>query len=259
MFLSLHTVFILNENIKWLEEFLIYYINLGFEHFYLYDNEGTTGGDGCKTNSKYGFPITTTSRQEDRDTFNKILLKYGNYISHILWIPKNSEGQIIYGQTDSIKDCILNYGHLNEWIAFVDFDEFIFSEKNINLIEYLNSLHENISNVKLIQKKFLDRFLTKETFITQEFKCINNLEIGTDWAPKNIVRCRDFLSLENIHVIYTKKETIVPPTNILRFNHYNLNNKQLEWMKWYYNKNEFKIDGVDHGMCRYKDLFIIDN
>ena len=43
-YLAFHTVFILNENIKWLDEFIYYYIYLGFNHFYLYDNTGTIGG-----------------------------------------------------------------------------------------------------------------------------------------------------------------------------------------------------------------------
>jgi len=46
--LSFHVIFIMNENIKWLEEFILYHSNLGFEHFYLYDNQGSTGGDGTK-------------------------------------------------------------------------------------------------------------------------------------------------------------------------------------------------------------------
>ena len=42
-FLVFQTVFILSENIKWVEEFLIYYINLGFTQFYLYDNTSSIG------------------------------------------------------------------------------------------------------------------------------------------------------------------------------------------------------------------------
>lgn len=260
MFLSLHTVFILNENIKWLEEFLIYNINLGFEHFYLYNNEGSNGCDGNEKFNKYGFPSNTVSTKEDCNAFEAILSKYGEYITYIIWQPKNDSGKIIYGQNESINDCILKYGKINEWIAFVDLDEFIFSKQNIILPDYLRSLDENISNVKLIQKKFLDRFLTNEQFITQEFDCINNLIIGTEWGPKNIVRCKDFVSVNNIHYINTKNETIVPNTDILRFNHYNLNKKQFIWMTNFYNRDvEFSIDGKDDGMIRYRHIFTVDS
>lgn len=201
MSIAFHTVFILNENIKWLEEFIIYYLNLGINHFYLYDNEGSEGGDGTKTSNKYGVPINTTSNENDQNMFKSILLKYGKYITHVLWQPRNSQNKIIYGQTESIYDCITKYGHLHEWICFLDMDEFIFSVKNVNFVDYLNALDANISAVKLIQKKFLDRFLSKERYITQEFACINNFKIGTEWAPKNIIRCRDFISAKT-YIIY---------------------------------------------------------
>jgi len=253
-YLSFHTIFIMNENVKWMEEFIIYYKNLGVEHFYLYDNEGSSGYYSSNNKNRYDFPISTTSNQDDLNKFNYILSKYGDYITYIKWQPRNYYGQIFYDQDNCIKECINKYGNDNEWIAFLDFDEFIFSVKNINLVEYLKSLNENVSCVKLIQKKFLDRFLTDQVYITQEFRCINNFKIGTEWAPKNIVRCKDFESLENIHRINVKNNIIVPDTDILRFNHYNLNEKQFNWMKSFYNR-DFDIDGTDDGMVRYKDLF----
>ena len=65
-FLTFYTVFILNKNIKWLEEFLIYYINIiGIQHFYLYDNNKSTGGDGTNNLNKYGFSINTENNNND--------------------------------------------------------------------------------------------------------------------------------------------------------------------------------------------------
>jgi hypothetical protein len=254
-FLAYHTVFILNENIKWLEEYLVYYINLGFQHFYLYNNEGSTGGNGSKTFNKYGFAINTTSSEKDLILFKKILQKYKNYITYIVWQPKNEKGEIIYGQVESIKDCISKYGKNNEWIAFMDLDEFIFSRNNTNLVSYLKHLDKNVSAVRLIQKKFLDRFLTKEKFITKEFRCIEGLKIGTEWAPKNIIRCSEYVTVPHIHNIVTKKKLIVPDVNVLRFNHYNVNEKQFRWIKNFYKmKNDIKINGKDYSMTRYKNI-----
>ena len=117
-------------------------------------------------------------------------------------------------------------------------------------------INKNISRIILIQKKFLDRFLSKERYITQDFSCINNLKIGTEWAPKNIIRCRDFIGLSNIHNINTKNNTIVAGIDTLRFNHYNVNDKQLAWMKGFYNRSSpFTITDIDDGMKRYKNLF----
>ena len=157
---------------------------------------------------------------------------------------------------DAVKDFIIKYGNLHEWVCFLDLDEFIFSQSGVQLREFLNTLDPNVSSITLTQKKFLDRFLTKERFITQEYGCINNLKIGTEWAPKNIVRCRDFVACQNIHDIKTRKTTLVVNENILRFNHYNINDKQLNWMKTFY-KSEipFKINSIDDGMSRYEHLF----
>jgi hypothetical protein len=257
MSIAFHTVFILNENIKWLEEFIVYYINLGISHFYLYDNEGSIGRNGSNKNvNKYGFPAKTTSDKKDRDEFSRILEKYNKYITHIIWQPRNHDNQIIYGMNDAIRNCIIRYGHLHEWVCFLDLDEFIFSPTNVNLNDYLNTLDKDVSAVKLIQKKFLDRFMSKAPYITQEYSCIDNLKIGTEWGPKNIVRCKDFVTCQNIHDIKTRKITIVADETILRFNHYNVNEKQLSWMKTFYKtKTTFKINGTDDGMKRYKHLF----
>ena len=42
-YLSLMTVCIIDENVRWLEEFVAYHLHLGFDHFYLYDNSGSAG------------------------------------------------------------------------------------------------------------------------------------------------------------------------------------------------------------------------
>ena len=42
----------------------------------------------------------------------------------------------------------------------------------------------------------------------------------------------------------------------LRFNHYNINDKQLDWMTGFYKSSKrFEIDGIDNGMLRYSHLF----
>jgi hypothetical protein len=271
-YLSFHTIFILNENIKWLEEFIIYYRNLGFDHFYLYDNEGSIGRNGStKTHTKNGFPITTSTLKQDKDDFQKILLKYKDYITYIKWQPRDIKGNIIYGQKESMEHWIKKYSSNTVWIAFFDLDEFIFSVKDINLIDYLKSLDRKISCVKLNQKKFLDRFLTNSSLITQEFKCINNTLIYESHSPKNIIRCEDICKtrdrirnkdnylINNIHNVIVKFKTIIPQSDILRFNHYNINDKSLSWMNWFYKpKESFIINNEDNDMLRYKEIFKFD-
>ena len=52
MQIAIHTVFILKENILFLEEWINYHILLGFNKFYLYDNSGSQSGNGLGSNSK---------------------------------------------------------------------------------------------------------------------------------------------------------------------------------------------------------------
>lgn len=255
-FLSFHTVFIMNENIKWLEEFIVYYKHIGFDHFYLYDNEGTKGGKP-KAKSKYGFDISTINSEEDMLEFQRINAKYGHCITYEKWQPTNEKGDIQYAQMESISHCIQKYGHETEWLALLDFDEFLFSVRNINIPSFLRGMDRSISCIRVIQKKFLDRFLTRESLISQEFKCIHGITVGAEWAPKNIVRTSDYkLDNDNIHSIKVKHKTYLVPTDILRFNHYNVNPNLLWWMKRFYKRTEdFKIDGEDTGMARYKTIF----
>ena len=256
MSIALHTVFLLNENIKWLEEYIIYYINLGISHFYLYDNEGSIGIAGSnKEKNKYGFPAKINSDEKDRVEFAKLLVKYDKYITHVLWQPRNENNQIIYAQEKAIDDCIEKYGDLHTWICFVDLDEFIFSPTDINLSEYLNNLPREVSAVRLLQKKFLDRFLSEKQYITQEYGCIDNLDTKL-WAPKYIVRCKDYLGCKSPHYLEVTNKTVRIDKEILRFNHYNVNDIQLKWMKRFFRaETPFKINAIDEGMKRYHFLF----
>jgi hypothetical protein len=258
-FLTFHTVFILNENIKWLEEFLIYYINIiGVEHFYLYDNDKSTGGDGTKDTNKYGFKINTDNNNDDIKQFEDIKQRYNKYITHIKWQPLDENGNVVYGQNESILDFIKKYGNDSVWTCFLDLDEFIYS-KHLYLPNYLKELDNNISCVKICQKKFIDRFLSNQKFITQDTNCIDK-NIGFEWAPKNIVKNEDFININNIHEIIVKHNIKYESSDNIRFNHYNTNPKLLTWMKSFYGSIlDYKLNSYDDGMLKYSYLVNIES
>lgn len=253
--LSFHTVFIVNENIKWLEEFLIYYKNLGVEHFYLYDNEGSIGRNGSTQEyNKYGFRISANSHINDQLELQDIIQRYSDVITYVKWQPTNLKGEILYNQCDATRHFMTTYGHESEWAALMDLDEFLFSESDVNLRTYLSAQPTDVSCLKVSQKKFIDRFLSTEIHITQDYKCIT-MPYKPEWGPKNIIKCADFVDMNpNIHNIAVKYKTEVIDPSVWRFNHYNTNPKQLEWMKEIY-KRTYTINGVDDGMKRYKHLF----
>ena len=110
-FLSFHTIFILSENIQWLEEFLIYYKHIGFDHFYLYDNMGSSGGaDNTDKHSRWGYDAPTSNSESDKEKLTIILDKYGDMITYVNWQPRNEKGDIHYGQVEGF---IMLYKHMD--------------------------------------------------------------------------------------------------------------------------------------------------
>jgi hypothetical protein len=255
-FLCIHTVFILNENINYLEEFIIYHKHLGFDHFYLYDNDGSVGrgyGNATRTRTKRGFPINTTNSESDEKMLKTILDKYENTITVIKWQPKNNKGQITYGWRDSVHHFISTYGKSVEWCAFIDLDEMIFSPSNINLPEFIRSQPVKVSKIVLSQKIFRDRFFKYTKNYTQDFTCVDKT---IHFALKMIVKCEDIKLVKDMHNIYVNKSSVTAKPDILRFNHYKGGPVSLNFMtKFYKSVKPFELDSTDDGMIRYKDIF----
>jgi len=248
-FLTFHTIFIMDENVEWIEEFLIYYINLGFEQFYLYDNTGSIGRKSRNAETtKYGFPII----EKDPEIWRHIYNKYKKYITYITYQPTNEQGQIVYGINNSALDGIIrfikDFKHEAEWCYIGDFDEFVFSPTKDNLLTLINNTTEPI--ITFHQKIFLHRCLTSEKFITQEFECINNLLDKSYGGQKNIIKLDLISGVNSCHNFKGRKK--VMPLEQWRFNHYNFcpyRKLKLDKQNWEYEHS------VDTSMARYSHLF----
>jgi len=263
--LAIQTVFLVRENILFLKEWLVYHIELGVDHFYLYDNTG------CQSNQEfnnYGIPyakITEGISDKDiQDILNEIQQDLPGRVTYEKWTPRDEQGKIIYGQTDAIKDYTERYSRNSDWTAFIDMDEFIFSPEGKNLKDYLDEYEKRgIEDLVLHQKKFDNRFNNLDKFVIQIESCIDGINtIG--WASKHIMRS-DNIDLTamiekkkgwNIHYIPIKRGRYFDvKMEELRFNHYNTNKKLLEWMKGYYNSTEdFHLNSSDDGMKKYWNL-----
>jgi|7_EtaG_2_1085326.scaffolds.fasta_scaffold02112_4 hypothetical protein len=279
-FLGFHTVFNVHENVQWLEEFLIYYINLGFTQFYLYDNTNCHGRQpdvhdqlwvSYKINglNKYGFKI----KEKPSEVIKEIIKKYKNYITYIKWEPRDKNNEIFYGQPEAINHLIDNFSDEITWCAFFDLDEFIFSPNNSDLICLLKNTN-NTGSILLKQKKFLDRHLSTEKFITQEFKALNllphtikdedglikrlddNVKKIRGYGHKHIVNIDNYKGIKNIHT-FVNENIIKPRHTEWRFNHYNSNHISRKWINDYLNLKCDKLySGEDTGMKRYSYLFV---
>jgi Glycosyl transferase family 2 len=256
--LGIHTVFLARENIAYLKEWIIYHALLGVQHFYLYDNTGSSGRDGSNsTTNKYGinfFELTKNMTDDDiADQMDKIIEDVSVDVTLIKWQPRDKHGQIYYGYNESVCHCIRTYGKQTEWMLFIDVDEFLFSPSSIDVREELSDLRRTGCNrLIILQKKFLDRFLSPSKYVTDIYDCIEGIDTSA-WAPKNIVHVDDLIlgALESMHSMPVTGKTLKAETTAIRFNHYNVNPAQLQWMKWFYQTTaEFKIGARDDGMKR---------
>jgi len=261
--LAIQTVFIVKENLPFLREWILYHLHIGFDKIFLYDNTGSIGIDDSNKNmNKYAFNFNNIIKLDDNAVNNEmqsILNDFKDNVIYVKWQPKDAKGNIIYGQTEAIKHYINNYGSITDYTAYTDTDEFIFSVNNTNIKDYIRNLaKDDVTKIVINQKKFEDRFCNKDlTNILDITNTIENIDTS-GWAPKIIIKNESTKidNIGNIHSIETTNGKIFhTPMDTLRFNHYNVNKKQIEWMKGFYNKssvNDFTY-GNDNSSLRYSD------
>ena len=258
--LNIHTVFLLKENIPFLREWIIYHINLGFDKIYLYDNTGSIGRNGSnQTTNKYNFnfdSIITLTDKQIEDEMRDIIKTFKNNIVYIKWQPKNDKGEIVYGYNYSVVDYIKRSKSnttITTYTAFIDIDEFIFSPMGLDLKDYIiNQSIDNVNKIIIKQKKFTDRFCNNKKRVIDIEDSIINIDTD-DWGCKQIINnsALDIKNITNMHTIgITEGTTIKAYVDTLRFNHYNVNTKQIEWMKEYYNQQDFTF-GKDDSLYKY--------
>ena len=265
--LNIQTVLIIKENIPFLREWIIYHINIGFDKIYLYDNTGSIGVDGSSNNNnKYNFKFNEIINLNDdklNQELNDVLTDFKDNIIYVKWQPKNEKGEIIYGQPESIIDYKKKYintymdPNIITFTAFIDVDEFILSPSDENIKNLIKKHYiDGVNRIIIKQKKFVDRFCgNKNSNVIDLYDTIENIDTST-WAPKNIINTsvideKNILDIHRINI--TDGNTITLPENILRFNHYNVNKRQIEWMKGYFKRDNFQY-GKDTSMSKYKKI-----
>jgi len=261
--LGIQTVLLIKENLPFLREWIIYHLHIGFDKIVLYDNTGSIGHESTKEVNKYAFNFNTIiNMNEDlvNNELQSILNDFKDNVIYVQWQPKDDKGNIIYGQDLAFKHYIENYRDIVDYTAYIDIDEFIFSVKNINLKNYIYELSkDDVTKIVIKQKKYVDRFCNKSLInIVDVTHTIENIDTN-GWAPKNIIK-NSSLNIDNkidTHNIgINNGKSFDAPNDILRFNHYNVNKKQIDWMKGFYNKNtddEFTY-GNDNSLSRYSNI-----
>lgn len=237
---AIHSVFILKENILFLEEWIDYHISLGFNKFYLYDNSKVTISGGHHPNSKtfkagkvnkYGVnydDVVNLTNEELYEKLNLIKQKY-KCIDVIEWSPKDEDGNILFNQTQAHNHCLKRMKKDNiQWCANIDMDEYIVINNNLTIKGFIKTILEtnkNISAIYLTQKRFDSRFNNLNKPVTS----INKMEVTTlppTHSNKIIYKVKNTNSM-SVHSWSGQGNKILPSVmNKIWFNHYKLNNKE---------------------------------
>jgi hypothetical protein len=268
--IALHTIFVLKQNIPFLEEWIEYHKYIGVDRFYIYDNSKSIGNNGSSQGvNKYGLnynDLISLSDNEIQKELDTILEKYPEIV-YTKWEPRNDKNQVIYAQTLNINKHNRKYGKDTDWTIYTDTDEFLVSrdkmENGVPIKGFLKDIlrdiskgKSNINKLVITQKKFGDRFCNIPKNFYEIFPTIKNLDTK-DWAPKCIIYNRNFqykhpseFSIHDIPVKGEKEKTIYLDQNLLCFHHYNTNKKLREWMKGFYGRDDFEI-GTDDSLKNF--------
>tara|TARA_B110000908_G_C10157900_1_gene404549 strand:- start:226 stop:1026 length:801 start_codon:yes stop_codon:yes gene_type:complete len=235
---AIHTVFIMKENILFLEEWINYHMLLGFNKFYLYDNSKVQKTGGCHPRHKCFTPqkvnkynvnydeLVKMDNKEMQTYIQQLCNKY-KCVKIIEWSPKKN-GIVLHNQKEAHNHCLkLLKKDRIDWCANIDMDEYIVLKDHSNINDYINRLPSNIKNIRLGQVRFDSRFNNLDKLVTDITKSeLDKLPRGH--SNKNIynVNSTKLLDIHKWHPTNTVYKEIVPKTDIIWFNHYKMNQKE---------------------------------
>ena len=232
MNVAINAVFILKENILFIEEWIDYHLSIGFNSFYLYDNSKVNKVTGWDTKHSKTIIFGKTNKHninydelvdmdEDQvhEKINSIQDKYKPHVNIVEWSPTDDDGNILYKQEQAYMDCLNRMKQDKiDWCATIDMDEFIVLKEDISIDTFLTQMGSNYTGVKLSQYKFSSRFKNLDKKV---------LDI-TDHVPgyigqssKHIYKVSETTE-PTVHTIKTNGD-IYSNINTIWFNHYNYN------------------------------------
>jgi hypothetical protein len=212
----IHTVYRPEEVLDYLESWLIHHIKIGVTHFYMYDNSGSSNQSIHPINSrereiiklgelgrnKYGFKHNYTPKEASEKQLH-ILKKYP--VTRIDWKNRDSYGNILYNQTESVL-------HFKENVkqglcAFIDVDEYIIK-------------NEDFKEGFIFQRNFKNMF-----YYDSVYDCHEHIPLNTNkWSPKVILDMANFPKFDASnpkHTIHFEHLIGIIPETKNFFNHYN--------------------------------------
>ena len=170
-----------------LDEWLEFHCMMGVEHFYIYNN-GSTDGTAEKLQQ---------SPHADRIT----VIDWANFLSG--W--EGVAGPFGRMQRLAMLHSIANYGHLTEWMAFIDVDEFLYPAKADTLLDILAE-YDDLESLSVYWNMFgtSNHLGRPDGLVTESYTWRCRRRAGPHknlCRVKTIVRPRAVRGVHNTHVL----------------------------------------------------------
>ena len=203
--LAIMSVFILKENILFLEEWIQHHMSMGVDYFVLYDNSQTQKKDAKDPNvipgkvNKHNFNYDELISAEDANQLLKrILNKYKDHIEIITWAKRDETGIIRYFQLEAFKHFCNTYYRKFDFGLFIDMDEFMISRSSKNLKDIVKEMNTNkITSMYFNSKLFSSRFNHLGTPIKSINFCLK--EDRLNQGQKTLLKLSANTKIDNVH------------------------------------------------------------
>jgi len=168
--IALMTVFIMKENVRFLDEWIQHNLLCGVDHFFLYDNSKVTAvcdldkGAGRKTEpgkvNRHGIDYSNiASDQEAAELFQSILRKYEGKVTVVPWQMRGADGEIGYFQLEAFNDFVGRWKGEYDYGLFTDMDEYLMSGNGISLRDVVADMEQRkVSSIRFKPRFFSSRF-----------------------------------------------------------------------------------------------------
>ena len=203
--LAIMSVFILKENILFLEQWIQHHMSMGVDYFVLYDNSQTQKKDVGDPNvipgkvNKHNFNYDELISDEDANQLlKKILNKHKGKIEILAWSKRDKNGVIRYFQLEAFKHFCDTYYKKFDYGLFIDMDDFMISRSSKNLKDIVKEMNVNkISSLYFNSKLFSSRFNHVGTPIKNINLCLKEDRINQ--GQKTLLKLNAAAKIDNVH------------------------------------------------------------
>lgn len=224
--LAIMSVFILRENILFLEEWLEHHISMGVDYFVLYDNSQTQKKNSWNQNvipgkvNKHNVNYDELISHEDANQLlKKILNKHKGKIEILSWAKKDKNGIIRHFQLEAFKHFCDTYYKKFDYGLFIDMDEFMISRSSKNLNDIVKEMNANkISSLYFNSKLFSSRFNHVGTPIKNINLCLKEDRINQ--GQKTLLKLNAVAKIDNLHNLKSLEVQSVCNNDKMIFYHY---------------------------------------